>query len=301
MSLRWRCRPTCAAIEFCYSATVRRAGRRSDLPSARGRKLPICRTHMFMGLSGSLLLVQRYLQAHPAPQHVILAISPQLYHFDNNLRRSRYFLWHAFNRPEERGFLRTYHPGMGQRDWLPAILDLQERVLEPFMSLVRHRLAAWRKRGPLQIPGGDIRPNPAAPVLYSSNAEGELEDQGDAEALNLTMPAVNVAALSRLCDLSRANRFQIHFLWPPMPDGVHKALATTGALSGLERKIRSIMAERCDLGGFVDLNERRTYLSASFQHDRLHLFGDGWEQRYASDLREYLGGLLHGSVADTTQ
>jgi len=27
--------------------------------------------------------------------------------------------------------------------------------------------------------------------------------------------------------------------------------------------------------------------------DMLNFFGDGWEQRYASDVREYLYGLLH--------
>src|SRR3974390_996578 len=42
-------------------------------------------THMFIGLSGSLFLVQRYLLSHPAPEHVVLAFSPQLFHFDNNL------------------------------------------------------------------------------------------------------------------------------------------------------------------------------------------------------------------------
>src|ERR1700674_3816521 len=47
-------------------------------------------THMFIGLSGSLFLVQRYLETHPAPEHGVMAVSPQLYHFENNVRLSRY-------------------------------------------------------------------------------------------------------------------------------------------------------------------------------------------------------------------
>jgi hypothetical protein len=57
------------------------------------------------------------------------------------------------------------------------------------------------------------------------------------------------------------------------------------------------MDGRCHLGEFVDLNKRRTYPNSSFQHDLLHLYGDGWEQRYSSDLREYLGTLLHGRTS----
>jgi hypothetical protein len=258
-------------------------------------------THMFIGLSGSLFLVQRYLETHRAPEHVVLAVSPQLYHFDNNLRLSRYHLWHTFNRPEERSFLKTYHPGMGQRDSLPAILDLQERVVEPFMSLLRHKFAALRKRGPLGIPTGWIIPDPETRVLYSTNVDAKSEDRVTSDERDLTMALVNAAALGKLCVLSKTNGFEIHFVWPPMPDGADKDLESSGALSGLETRIRSIMNGRCHLGEFVDLNKRRTYTISSFQHDLLHLYGDGWEQRYASDLREYLGGLLQGKVSYTTQ
>jgi hypothetical protein len=257
-------------------------------------------THMFIGLSGSLFLVQRYLEKHRPPEHVVLAVSPQLYHFDNNLRLSRYHLWHTFNRPEERSFLSAHHPGMGQRDSLPAILNLQERVIEPFMSLLRHKYAAVRKRGPLAVPKGWIIPDPATQALLSTNADAS-EDQVTADERDLTMALVNAAALSKLCELSKANGFEIYFVWPPMPDNVDKVLDSSGALSGLESKIRSIMDGRCHLGDFVDLNKTRTYTRSSFQHDLLHLFGDGWEQRYSSDLREYLAGLLHGKTHYTTQ
>ena len=191
-------------------------------------------TNMFVGLSGSLFLVQRYLETHPAPEHVVLAISPQLYHFENNQRRSRYFLWNTFERPDERSFLSTYHPGMGQRDWLPAILNLQERVVEPAMSLLKHTQAAVRKRGPLSVPKGWIVPDPRTQVLHSTNVDPRSEDQVGAEDRDLAMAAVNSAALGKLCELSKSAGFEIHFLWPPMPDNVDKAITSSGALSGLE-------------------------------------------------------------------
>jgi hypothetical protein len=248
-------------------------------------------THGYIGLSGSLFLVERYLQTHPAPEHVVLAISPQLLHFENNLRLSRYHLWHTFTLPGERKFLKTYHPGMGRRDGLPAILDLQEQVVDPLISLGKQEWANMRGRGPLTIPKGWIEPDPGAHVLYSTNAE--LKGMVDVENGDLSVAAVNEAVLSELCELGRNKGFVLHLIWPPMPDSTHSVLAVSGALSGLEAKIRSIMNDRCRLGQIVDLNARRTYTSSSFHHDLLHLFGDGWEQLYTSDLREYLGGLLH--------
>jgi hypothetical protein len=257
-------------------------------------------TNMFVAVTGSLFLVERYLETHPAPEHVVLAVSPQLYHFANNERRSRYFLWYTYNRPAERNFLRTYHPGMGQRDLLPAILDLQEQVLEPIMSLLKRGYAALRKRGPLSVPKGWIIPDAETRVLHSANIEGRADRFG-AEDRDLRLAGVSAAALARLCELSRNRGFQIDFVWPPMPESEHKILDEGGALAALERDIRSIMEGRCRLGAFADFNERRTYRSSSFQHDLLHLFGDGWEQRYSSDLREYISGLLHKKTSYTAR
>jgi hypothetical protein len=219
-------------------------------------------------------------------------MSPQLYHFENDLRLSRYHLWHTFTLPRERKFLRTYHPGMENRDGLPAILDFQEQVVDPAMSLAKNRWEKARGAGPLSIPKGWTEPNAGAHVLYSSNAEANTDHRSESAERDLSLVNASEAVLSKLCELSRTKGFAIEFVWPPMPESIHTALRGSGALSALEAKIRSTMNGRCRLGQFVDLNDRRTYRSSSFHHDLLHLFGDGWEQLYASDLREYLGGLL---------
>jgi hypothetical protein len=250
-------------------------------------------THAYVGFSGSLFLLERYLSTHPAPQNVVLAFAPLLYRFENNIRLSRYHLWHTFNLPAERDFLRTYHPGMGRRDALPAVLDLQERVVEPLLSWLRLRYAALRGRKALSFASGYLNPSPAAHVELANHVGPEMEDEDGAGAQDLAMAAVNAEVLVRLCTLSREKGFEVNIVWPPVPNDLEGHLNASGALSGLEGKIRSIMRGRCDFGGFTDFNKIRAYSKASFHHDLLHLFGDGWEQRYASDLREYLNGLLH--------
>jgi len=268
---------------------------------ADGSQVANLSTQMFIGMSGSLFLVQRYLETHAAPEHIVLAISPQLYHFENNLRLSRYHLWHTFTRPSERDFLRINHPGMSRRDSLPAILDLQEQVLDPIVSLVKQRFAAFRRQGPLTIPGGWIIAKSEAAVMHSTNSDSMGENQIRPDERDLTLAAVNAAALTELCNLSAQKGFAMHFAWPPMPSSVTDVLSSSGALSGLEAEVRRLLQGRCKLGRFFDFNKRRTYLNSSFQHDRLHLFGDGWEQRYSSDLREYLGGLLGAQARVSTQ
>jgi hypothetical protein len=255
------------------------------------REIANLSTHAFIGLSGSLFLLQRYLSVHPAPQYVIVALAPGVYHFDNNSRLSRYHLWHTFNRSNEREFLTAYHPGIGWRDSLPAILDLQERVVEPFLSYLKHRYSAFRKRGALSVASGILNPDPQAPVELAKYVFDKREDEVSVSDRDLTMARVNGEGLRRICELSKQEGFVINIVWPPIPDDLARAFHANGAFSQLETEIRSVMEGHCAFGGFTDFNKIRVYSSASFHHDSLHLFGDGWEQRYASDLRDYLSGL----------
>jgi hypothetical protein len=250
-------------------------------------------THAYVGFSGSLFLLERYLSAHPAPQHVVLAFAPLLYRFENNIRLSRYHLWHTFNRPAERSFLRANHPGMGRRDSLPAVLDLQERVVEPLLSWFRLRYATLRGRKVLSFANGYLNPSPDADVELSNQVGPETDDEERPDGQEIAMAPVNAAVLARLCNLSNERGFAVDIVWPPVPNDLVGHLNAAIALSALEMKIRSSMRGRCDFGGFTDFNKIREYSRSSFHHDLLHLFGDGWEQRYASDLRDYLSGLLH--------
>jgi len=237
------------------------------------------------GLVGSLFFLHRYLGTHASPEHVVVALAPANYHRENDTRVSRYNLWHTFRQPNERDFLRTYVPGIEQRDWLPAILDVRERLVEPFFSfLIQWRLAP-------RIEAGSLSANADAPVEFAVRAE-VVEDQLFGDSRNLTPSAMNAEALSRVCDLGKNYGFRIDIVWPPMPPQLESMLASNGALADLESRIRSVMeAGHCDFDGFTDFNKIRTYPNRAFGGDLTHLLGDGWEQRYAADMREYLSSL----------
>jgi len=238
-----------------------------------------------VGLVASLLYLHRYLRIHPSPDYVVVALAPSNYHHENSTRVERYNLWHTFRQPDEREFLRTYVPGIDQRDWLPAILDVRERLLEPFLSFLTGWYLAPR------IEAGSMTPNADAPVEFAVRAE-VVEDQLFGDTRNLTPSAMNAEALRRLCDLSRNYGFPIDIVWPPMPPQLENMLTSSGALTELEARIRAIMeAGHCDFDGFTDFNKIRTYPNRAFGNDLTHLLGDGWERRYSADMREYLSSL----------
>jgi hypothetical protein len=58
-------------------------------------------THANFGMAGELLLLQRYLSAHPAPKYVVVALAPAMYGWVSDIRLVRYNLWPSNIRANE--------------------------------------------------------------------------------------------------------------------------------------------------------------------------------------------------------
>jgi hypothetical protein len=256
--------------------------------------------HGGIGLPGSLFMLQRYLSAHPSPEHVVLVFAPAVYHAPKDVRIARYNLWDAYTQPDERDFLRTYFPGIGWRDWLPAIFDLQERVVEPLSSYL-----VQRNRSP-RMDIGSLTADPDAPVEMAVRADtteveafSDMRDTAFSDMRDTSMSAASAEALSRMCSLGKEYGFRIELAWPPLPAYLEKLLASSGALAELEAKIGSIMEGHCDFALFTNFAKIRNYPNLSFRNDLTHLHGYGWEQRYTADVIKYLHGLLYPIPPET--
>jgi hypothetical protein len=247
-------------------------------------------THGDVGLIGSMFLLERYLSTHASPEHVVVSMAPSIYHRGNSMRIARHNFWSTFNRQDERDFLRTYIPGIDGRDLLPAVLNVQERIVEPFSSYF-----VYRRRAP-RIEAGSLSANSEAPVELALRAATE-EEEAFGDKRDLTLSAINAGALGRICSLGNNYGFRTEIVWPPIPAQLENMLISSGALTELETKIRSIMVGSCDFGGFTDFNKIRTYPNLAFRNDLAHLLGDGWEQRYTADMIKYLNGLYHQTPA----
>jgi hypothetical protein len=253
-------------------------------------------THAHFGMAGEVLLLQRYLSTHRAPLYVVMAFAPDMYEWVSDIRLIRYTLWHTFKQPGERSFLKAYLPEIDRRDWLPAVADLQVRVVEPFLSFVKQRYLAFRKRGAAPIAAGSLEPNPDAPVDVSMEIGTATLDRAISEGLKTNPAPINAASLREVCRLSEQYGFRINLVWPPMATEIERAIVARGALGELEAQIRMVLGNHCQVDAIYDFNKIRTYESSNFHRDMVHLFGDGWEQRYASDLRRYLEALPDGNA-----
>ena len=225
-----------------------------------------------------------------------------MYERVSDIRPVRYNLWHTFRGEEERQFLKSQFADIDVRDWLPAAADLQVRVVEPLFSLVKEKYLAARHRDtPLRISAGQVDPDPDA-ATTASNPTAEAVEQMMSDGLKTTDALAGAEVLRRVCHLADTYGFRVRLVWPPMAAQLDKALMESGALARLQEKMRSIMTGRCQAEKVFDFNKVRTYTASSFHLDMIHLFGDGWEQRYASDLRRYLSDLPdHSSSTDATQ
>ena len=109
-------------------------------------------TQQDVGLPGSMFLLKRYLQNHPPPQYVVVAAAPDDYSDMPDPRMVHYYMWNTFTRPDERAFLKAYMPSIDEREEYPAAMDLQERILERLIALVRRSPAQFSAPPPAPDP-----------------------------------------------------------------------------------------------------------------------------------------------------
>ena len=246
-------------------------------------------TQQDVGLPGDFFLLQRYLRSHPPPRHVVIAAAPDDYHVMPDPRLVHYYMWRTFSRPSEHAFLKTYMPTIDSRDWYPAAMDLQERILEPLITLA--------KRNPAHFNPSPPTPDPNAPVEPASQnmASIDTEELRLSSLPNLSMAPLFAASIANICRLSRQYGFVVNIVWAPMPDLVEKGRQKSGQLAALDNQLRAVFATTgCHAGPLFNMNDVQTF--TNFSSEAFHLRGSGWEQRAASILNRYIRGLP--SVSD---
>jgi hypothetical protein len=236
----------------------------------------------FFGLAGDALLLQRYLTAHPAPAYVVLSNNPHLYTIEEDVGQYRRYLWSLFRQPDEHIFLHSLYPTIANHDMLPAVLNTQERIVEPFLSLLTRGPAKYDELG--LDPRGDV---PLEPASFNAAADSTIELIRD-DPLKLTQSGQK--AINKICQLSAQYGFSVEFLWSPSHVSAVSAWKESGRFAALEQEIRDA-AQSCVNISFYNSNDVIAY--PSFDHEGTHLRGEGWKQRFTSDLRNHLMALIN--------
>ncbi|MDB5393963.1 MAG: hypothetical protein JWM91_1469 [Rhodospirillales bacterium] len=236
----------------------------------------------FFGLAGDALLLQRYLTAHPAPAYVVLSNNPHLYTIEEDVGQYRRYLWSLFQQPDEHLFLWSLYPTIANRDMLPAVLDTQARIVEPFLSLLIRGPAKYDELG--LDPRSDVPLEPASFNAATDSTLGLIRD----DPLKLTQSAEK--AINKICQLSAEYGFSVQFLWSPSHVSAVAAWRESGRFVALEKEIGDA-AHSCVNVSFYNSNDAIAY--PSFDHEGTHLRGEGWKQRFTSDFRKHLMALIN--------
>ncbi len=246
-------------------------------------------THGAIGVPGEYFILQRYLESHPAPDFVVLSMSPEVYFGFAKIEKMHYYMWYTFDRPQERAFLKQYLDEIDLKDRRPAVLDLQERIVERLFGLFHKSMPALVEATQPPDANGTLEP----PALNLSDTDGIANRvHGD---LNVHLRSLEAASLSQICRLGTQYNFQIRVIWPPTPKAVADGLASGGVYRTLQADIdKALEQNRCKTSYF-DLNSARNYVN--FRRDAMHLLGEGWEQRAASDMRKYFVALPEHKLA----
>jgi hypothetical protein len=239
-------------------------------------------THAAAGLETGLFLTQRYLETHKPPRYLVVVTSPDVYIWGPEPRQAHYYNWNVFDRPSERAFLKTYFPTIDAQEHYPAILNVQENILERLIGLVR--------RAPPHLASGARQPDPDPVLEPISGDESNAASIADRLALPLDIGPRQQAVLEQLCALSVRYGFTIALVWAPAPPPLLQAWRQRGDLAHLESRINRITSGTCNVAGPVfNINDVRSY--TNFDRRSYHQRGAGWEQRFVLDLRAYIGAL----------
>jgi hypothetical protein len=162
-------------------------------------------------------------------------------------------------------------------------MDVRERLIDRLSGLIKRSLPDVPR--PSTVPDPDRRVEPPSENLAKAK-EIDARIAGDR---SVPIRDLEKASLGGICDLARRHDIKMEVVWPPAPKAVAEALATDGVYSRLDSQIADIFRQGGCHADFFNLNSVREY--ANFHLDAMHVLGEGWEERVASDYRAYLSQL----------
>ena len=236
-------------------------------------------THFHAGWPSFLFLLTRYVESGHHPQHVVLAVAPDIFIEPQAREWFDYYVTSVFKSPNERDFLSRYYPTYVKYSWWrPAALSITTTIGEPLFSLIRR-------------PTDQIGVAPDIPLLHPV-LESVPDPTYDEAAYKNTVsvppeirPEVR-AVLGEMCALSRRYGFSLHVILAPVQVQLRNAMVASGKMQKLTDQVLEIAEKTGTSISIDDSTDRQEYLS--FGHDMMHIKGLGWEQVYANQLGEYI-------------
>lgn len=238
-------------------------------------------TNQASGLVGSYLLLQRYLQNHTPPSHLLIAATPEFFTYLPRGETARVYVKTVFTKPDEITFLKTYLDD-DEDSFAPAILHMDQRL-----GLKVQALLASSPAGLLM---GSKEPD-AHHTPQVSGLRAPLQDALVSRAKeSLVIPDTNTAILRDICSLARNHHFTIHILTAPLPQTTHKAWMDRGVLPAFTAQLSSALQNDCPATLIKDGDS--LVVPDAAMRDPDHLVRHDWTNVYALQLDSVVRGFV---------
>jgi hypothetical protein len=239
-------------------------------------------TNAASGMVGLLFILQRYLFNNSLPKHVVLAATPYFVGFVPEDGTYETYIRSVFTRDSERAWLREHELDDGGASWKPAILKLENAILDPVVGGLQ--------TVPIKLPGkGYALRKDIAPESPGGNAvsQEELREYSKTEA---QIGPVAEKAIRDICLLLAENDVVFHLLWAPIPKTIYVKWQQTEYLHRMETTILQAGGTDCAAIQLGDFNSTKSYPDHAFR-DPNHLRRPGWVVAYGHAMAAYLEGL----------
>jgi len=237
-------------------------------------------TNKASGLVGAMFLLRRYLLKNTAPQHVIIASTPELFSYEPQDKAADIYLTSVFQRDSEKEWLLENMKDLVKKQKVePAVMNIEEMVWYKIMALISPLVDGL-------IEGKEL-PEIMPPLERSLTTVRGIESRVNKPLI----VSVHVGTVLRdICaDLSKEQAV-LHIILAPMPNSVYIQRKRDGEIIRLYKNILNLLSGKCLSIYFVDMNEKRNFPDYAMR-DADHLKRPGWTAEYARLLHDYISEI----------
>ena len=241
-------------------------------------------TNQASGLIGSYLLLKRYLKLHNSPRRIVIASTPEFFSYSPTPQTAEVYLTTVFEDDAEINELQAAGIMVSKNTWEPAVLNLENKIFDRISGLMFAKTQSTEKlpitKISRQITKGNLQPK-TLDKFMDIRATSNLQLSRDAKY-----------SVKKLCELSQFHKFQIIFIWAPVPNTVLQLWNTDARLDKLTEILKETTAGSCFETNFADINQNITFPDHAFR-DPDHLKRPYWSMLYAKTLRNLLWKDIH--------
>ena len=238
-------------------------------------------TNKASGIIGSYLLLNRYLQNHPAPKTVVFAATPEFFAFSPDGDVAELYLSSVFHHENEQDYINRYL-GEKQSSSAMSLMHIEKRIGTKIISVLTPT--------PAKFPMGQRIPDTTALASDTELPAHILEDILKRAEHPIDIPLKNSDVFSEICTLAKKHKFDIHIAFAPIPISIFEAWQKNGIFTSFVRQLRHVLNQGCG-DVTVALDATLAVVPDHMMRDADHLIRHAGTSFFATKLNEFLAKI----------